>query len=67
MTMGWTWEYIDNYVTLPIILEIFQSWGKIPPVHRMVASYFGIENKPPSPPPSEAELRSTIEMLKGGL
>jgi hypothetical protein len=29
---GWTWEYIDECVTLPMLLEITEYWAVVPPI-----------------------------------
>jgi hypothetical protein len=41
MTFGWTFEYIDEFVTLPQLKEMSHFWEKNPPIHRMVATYLG--------------------------
>lgn len=40
---GWTWEYIDDFMTVPRMTEMTQYWKGSPPLHLMVAAYFGIE------------------------
>lgn len=38
---GWTWEYIDDNMTLPRFYEISEQWEKWPPVHLAVLAYMG--------------------------
>jgi hypothetical protein len=42
MTFGWTWEYVDQHMTLPRLSILNRYWKKHPPVHCMLAMYFGI-------------------------
>jgi len=39
---GWTWEYIDDHMTIPRLLLMNDYWQQSPPLHTMVAAYFGI-------------------------
>lgn len=63
---GWTWDYIGNAVTLPVLSEIYIAWGRRPPLHWMAASYFGIgagpatspDEQPPPPPPDPAAIQA---------
>jgi hypothetical protein len=38
---GWTWEYIDEFVTVPRLMEISEYWKMVPPMHEVVASFLG--------------------------
>lgn len=38
---GWTWEYIDENMTLPRLCELSAYWGKNPPTHIIAAAYVG--------------------------
>lgn len=40
---GWTWEYIDHNVTLPILEGFAEYWGEAPPVGELVAAYLGAQ------------------------
>lgn len=42
---GWTWEYVDESMTLPRFREITEYWIHQPPVHVLVARYLGIPSK----------------------
>jgi hypothetical protein len=33
MTFGWTFEHIDEFVTLPQLKEMSEYWAKNPPLH----------------------------------
>jgi hypothetical protein len=37
---GWTWEYVEMF-DLPRYYEISSYWEKHPPLHLLVAGYFG--------------------------
>jgi hypothetical protein len=65
MSFGWTWEYIDRYVTLPRLFEIWGAWKTAPPFHQAFMAFVralgksGNASKPlgtsPSAPASETE------------
>jgi hypothetical protein len=40
---GWTWEYIDNHMTIPRLSTMTRYWSQNPPVHVLVAEYMGYE------------------------
>ena len=42
---GWTWEYIDDHMTLPRYYEISEQWAAWPPLHLAVLAYMGYEGK----------------------
>jgi hypothetical protein len=43
---GWTWEYINEYMTLPRLYAMDSYWESRPPTHMMVAAYLGIKKQP---------------------
>jgi len=45
MGFGWTWEYVDEFMTLPRLRGILHYWAKQPPLHLMVGWYLGIGGK----------------------
>ena len=45
MGFGWTWEYVDEFMTLPRLNGILKYWGKQPPLFLMVGWYLGIGDK----------------------
>jgi hypothetical protein len=47
-TFGWTWEYVDDEMTLPRLHAIFRQWKRFPPVHIMVANYLGYKDETPA-------------------
>lgn len=60
---GWTWEYIDEHMTIARLAEMTAFWKKNPPVDLMVAAYLGIENKPaPKPDENFGDLLAHIPM-----
>lgn len=38
---GWTWEYIDEFLTLPRLAAMNRYWAVNPPLHLMVQGYLG--------------------------
>ena len=36
---GWTWEYIDDHITLPRLYAMLAYLRKWPPVYKLVAAY----------------------------
>ena len=42
---GWTWDYIEDNLTLPRVYALMNYWGKHPPLHVMVAAYLGIKDE----------------------
>lgn len=45
---GWTWEHLDEFVTLPRLNALLKHWAKFPPVHITAAIFAGIEDKAPA-------------------
>lgn len=35
---GWTWEYVDEYMTLPRFRELTDYWLRFPPPHLSLSS-----------------------------
>ncbi|AEV24623.1 hypothetical protein Dsui_0203 [Azospira oryzae PS] len=52
---GWEWDYIAENVDLPRLKALNHHWADNPPIHRMVAAFFGIE------PTTAAEKTQSIE------
>jgi len=42
---GWTWDYIDDEMTLPRLEALNKYWSDFPPVHLTMAAYVGIKPK----------------------
>jgi hypothetical protein len=38
---GWTWEYVDEHMTLPRLAAIVKYHNTNPPLHWMAARYLG--------------------------
>lgn len=68
---GWTWEYIDEWMTLPRLYAIFKYWGESrPPVHWMVAGFLGVKRKPSAQDgqsdPDAGDVRALAESMMSG-
>lgn len=42
---GWTFEYIDDHMTVPRLRALSEYWEHSPPVHVLVAAYMGVGKK----------------------
>ena len=62
---GWTWEYIDENMTLPRLYSIYKHWERRPPTHWMIASYFGIGNEPEKSTDANADFSSFLANARG--
>jgi hypothetical protein len=48
---GWTWEYIDRFMTLPRLEQLTKTWMEYPPTHISVAGIVhGLAGKKPQAP-----------------
>ena len=45
MSTGMTWDQVQDQLDLPSLGALTSYWEGSPPLHVMVASYFGIEPK----------------------
>lgn len=45
MSTGWTWDYIDDNMTIPRYLALAKYWKEWPPIHKLVAAYLGYKGK----------------------
>lgn len=54
---GWSWEYIDEYMTLPRLHAMTEYWTQHPPVHILLGALLGIKSstRDTSPNSNEAE------------
>jgi hypothetical protein len=43
LCLGWTYDYIDNHMTLSRLAEYQAYFAKHPPTHQLVAAYLGYE------------------------
>jgi hypothetical protein len=46
---GWTWEHIDNHVTLLTLEGFAEYWREAPPVGELVAAWLGAQSKSSAP------------------
>jgi hypothetical protein len=60
ISTGWTWEYIDDNMTLPRMEALNQYWVDNPPLHLLVRGLVGY--KPPAGG-SEADRGSADELV----
>lgn len=60
MACGWSWEYIDEHMTLPRLAALTRYWDQFPPLHVLVAGAVGYEARKPAADPGEL-----FEMLGG--
>lgn len=44
---GWTWEYVDEYMTLPRLAALTEHWTRTPPISEVVAAAVGARSKRP--------------------
>ncbi len=42
---GWTWEYVEDNMTLPRLKTMNAYWKQNPPLHQLVKNFMGY--KPP--------------------
>lgn len=42
MTLNWTWDQAAEQIDFPRLQSFNRYWNKFPPIHKMIASYFGI-------------------------
>lgn len=62
-TTGWTWEYVDEFMTLPRLNELRQYWEKEPPVHVSVAAYFLGKTEDSASPQDPGNLNDLMQMI----
>lgn len=53
---GWTWEYIDDHMTVPRLSTFTEYWKSHPPMHLLVAAYLGVESPKENKKMSEADI-----------
>ena len=66
---GWTWEYIDDHMTVPRYLAIQRYQKDNPPLHLMVAAYFGVGKEGESGPTAsgvDSDGNSLFDLFPGG-
>jgi hypothetical protein len=45
MATGWSWDEIENTVTMQRLEALCRYWKKNPPVHKLFAAYVGYKPK----------------------
>lgn len=45
MSTGWTWDYVEENLDLPMLSALSAYWADVPPIQVMIASYLGIKPK----------------------
>ncbi|MGB8422178.1 hypothetical protein [Paraburkholderia sp.] len=63
-TFGWSWEYVDEQMTLPRLHAVWKQWKRFPPIHKMVAVYLGM-GKPDDEVPQNVPLDGMFRQLAG--
>jgi len=73
---GWTWEYIDETMTLPRFYSLLDFWEVTPPLARsinevrmMLRLYFGIKDKTPHKKKemTEEEFKQALGAFSGAI
>jgi hypothetical protein len=44
---GWTWDYVEETLTMERLKALKDYWERCPPVQAMIAAYFGIKGEQP--------------------
>lgn len=63
---GWTWEYVDDNMTLERLNAMELYWKENPPLHILVANYMGYE-KPKNAKDKEKEAEENCAALFAAL
>ena len=62
MVTGWTWEYIDDCMTLPRLYAFTKYWADHPPTHLLLGAFFGVK-----PASKKEEQKANLSELIGEL
>ena len=46
-TTGWSKRYVDEELTFPDVLELFEYWNENPPTHELAAAWIGYKKQAP--------------------
>jgi len=63
--LGWTWEYIDEEMTIPRLEALYRQWDKVPPLSVSVACIayaMGMERKTPTTISSASSVKAGCEV-----
>jgi hypothetical protein len=55
---GWTWDYVENHITIPRLKALHKEWQRHPPLALMVAGYLGIK------PKEEGSVEELVERIR---
>ena len=61
---GWTWDYVEEHMTMPRLKALHEEWRRHPPVPLMIAAYLGIK---PQEEGTTEELLERIAAVQNGL
>ncbi len=59
---GWTWEYIDEQMTLPRLYGLSDYWRDHPPLHILIGAFLGVKpaGKPKTTEQQESDLNQMV-------
>jgi len=60
---GWSWEYIDESMTIPRMNELTHYWQQSPPIHLAFKHMFGDVKEPVNEKPNEEDLQGFISQF----
>lgn len=55
---GWTWDYVEDTITIPRLRALHEEWQRHPPVPLMLAACLGIR------PKEEGTIEELVERIK---
>lgn len=56
---GWTWDYVEDNITMPRLRALHEEWRRCPPLPIMVAAWLGIM------PREESTGEELVERIRG--
>ena len=64
MAFGYTWEYIDEYFTLPRLFEVESYWTKYPPLHVIARTFVEIKEGPGETGSSSEKVGTAEDLMR---
>jgi hypothetical protein len=61
---GWTWDYVDEWLTVPRLRALNRHWAKYPPVHVTAAIFAGAGSEA-TPAPTAVKVGNLHELPNG--
>ncbi len=55
---GWTWDYVEDTLTVPRLKSLYVEWKKHPPIPILLAAFMGIK------PVEKGEPSELVERLQ---